>query len=287
MGVLDPRFRYSAEDHARQYVDAGYALWRPFLTPDACAIMCRHVDRILAATAEDVSREWIMNVHLLGERWLFDLASEPALLDAVQHICGPEITLIQTHLFCKPRGCPPTPWHQDGRNDDAPMATVWITLDDVRDLGSGALQVLPGLHKHGLLPSEASDHFQFDKVLTPAFVASQTPVAYNLRAGEAAVHHPLLPHASAPNSALAVRRVLVLRYLATAALGDSPLYSWPPSEREPVLFAPGATADANIADDDDEETDDGEFYQDHRDADAFFEGRSIVVRSSRFDFQSI
>ncbi|OQS01327.1 hypothetical protein ACHHYP_01378 [Achlya hypogyna] len=253
------------------------ALWRPFLTSTACKALQGHVDRIVAATASDVSTEWIMNIHLLGEHWLLDLAREPALLDAVERICGQDVTLMQSHVFCKPRGCPPTPWHQDGRSDDdAPMATVWITLDDINAPSSGGLCVLPGLHIRGLLPSDASDHFQFDRVLSSAFVSTQTPVPYALRAGEAAVHHPLLPHASAPNTRLPYRRVLVLRYLATAALEAAgvPLYGARGDALE--LLRPAQT-------DGDDDDDGGEFYQDYRDADVYFEGRSIVVRGRHLE----
>ncbi|OQR92560.1 hypothetical protein THRCLA_22378 [Thraustotheca clavata] len=212
-----------------------------------------------------------MNVHLLGEDWLLDLAREKSLLDAVEFICGHDITLIQTHLFCKPFGCPETPWHQDGREQNTPMATVWISLDDLSHPTSGALCVLPQLHSYGLLPSESSNHFQFDNVLTQDFVQQFESVIYDLKPGQAAIHHPLLPHASMANTILPYRRVIVLRYLSTTALEGQIVPLYRAKDNGELELKAG------------EENEEKEYYQDYRDSNVHFEGRCIVLRGKYVD----
>ncbi|ETW07508.1 hypothetical protein, variant 3 [Aphanomyces invadans] len=205
MTLLCDGFPAAAEATAPSYSSNGYVLWRPFLSSNGLAFLRHQVDRVLARTHASVSTEWIMNVHLLGESWLLDLAMEKHLLDAVQRFCGPDITLLQTHLFCKPQG---------------------ITLDDLVAPFSGALVVLPGQHQLTLLPSEASDHIQFDRVLSSAFVDQHKSFRYGLHAGEAAVHHQWLPHASEGNTTLPYRRVIVLRYIATSVLETEAVALW-------------------------------------------------------------
>ncbi|ETV84223.1 hypothetical protein, variant [Aphanomyces astaci] len=211
-----------------------------------------------------------MNIHLLGETWLLDLAMDTHLLDAVQEFCGSNITLLQTHLFCKPRGCLPTPWHQDGSSDtDIPLATVWITLDDLDAPSSGALVVLPGQHQLNLLPSEASDHFQFDRVLPTSYLSQHKAFRYALHAGDAAVHHQWLPHASDTNTMLPFRRVIVLRYMATSVLEAEGVALW-------RRTSGNALAPVDPVDEDKDE--EGELYPDFRAANVYFEGRNICLR---------
>ncbi|CAK5172106.1 unnamed protein product [Aphanomyces euteiches] len=190
--------------------------------------------------------------------------------DTVQLFCGPDISLLQTHLFCKPQRCSATPWHQDGSSaEDIPLATVWITLDDITPPFSGGLVVLPGQHKHNLLPSEASDHFQFDRILPATYIAQQSPFRYPLGAGHAAIHHQWLPHASEPNLTLNYRRVIVLRFISTSVLMAEGVALW--SIRNDGELARKCAI---------EEDGEAELYPDFRQEDVFIEGRNIILRGA-------
>ncbi|ETW07506.1 hypothetical protein, variant 1 [Aphanomyces invadans] len=252
MTLLCDGFPAAAEATAPSYSSNGYVLWRPFLSSNGLAFLRHQVDRVLARTHASVSTEWIMNVHLLGESWLLDLAMEKHLLDAVQRFCGPDITLLQTHLFCKPQG---------------------ITLDDLVAPFSGALVVLPGQHQLTLLPSEASDHIQFDRVLSSAFVDQHKSFRYGLHAGEAAVHHQWLPHASEGNTTLPYRRVIVLRYIATSVLETEAVALW--------RVCPGGSL-VRVAQQDGD-SNERELYPDFRTVNKYFEGRHVCMRGRFVD----
>ena len=83
---------------------------------------------------------------------MWELATQPALLDMLRRHVGPDVVLFSTQLAFKPPACDgggeAVPWHVDG---DGRCRTVWLPLDDV-DEGSGGLMVLPGRHAAGRAP---------------------------------------------------------------------------------------------------------------------------------------
>lgn len=83
--------------------------------------------------------------------WL-EFARDPAILDMVEQLIGPDLILWGTTVFGKPaeRGTE-TPWHQDGDYwPIRPRATcsVWIALDESTQ-DNGCLRVIPGSHTGG------------------------------------------------------------------------------------------------------------------------------------------
>jgi phytanoyl-CoA hydroxylase len=97
------------------------------------------------------------------------LLTNPRLLDVVESLVGPEILSnpIQ-HARIKPplasvrtaetAAVVATPWHQDQAvhtpdADDTGMVTVWVAVTDATK-ANGCLRVLPGSHRHGLLPHQ-------------------------------------------------------------------------------------------------------------------------------------
>lgn len=100
------------------------------------------------------------------------------------------------------------PWHQDARyqqnvpdwdrnmvQEDATYFQMWIALTDATP-ENGALQVLPGEHRKGLILHDArasgdldlSDHCDISAAVT-----------LELKAGEAVIFSGLLPHGTGPN----------------------------------------------------------------------------------------
>src|SRR4029077_21153111 len=67
-------------------------------------------------------------------RWAWDLATHPAVLDAVEAVLGPELLIQATMVLTKPPGDPAlVTWHQDGTYSGlhlTPNTTAWIALWD-------------------------------------------------------------------------------------------------------------------------------------------------------------
>ena len=97
-----------------------------------------------------------MNIHQLLPReknWMWDLGTDPHLLDIVQKHLGPNFVLNSTQLLVKPPvsvdadGGRYMPYHQDGQI----LRTIWLPLDDV-DGENGSLILRPRWHRKGRLP---------------------------------------------------------------------------------------------------------------------------------------
>lgn len=131
-------------------------------------------------------------------------------------------------LFCKPaQHGGVVAWHQDYsywvRTKPMQHLTCWIGLDD-STVDNGCLQYIPGSHRWDLLPVTglAGDMEAIKSVLTPEQMDQfQNPYAVELKAGQAAFHHPLLVHGSYENRTTRPRRAIVLNVFADGTLSDS------------------------------------------------------------------
>ena len=152
-----------------------------------------------------------------------DLIWHPAITVPARQLLGGSVRLLHDQLFCKPASQGGlVAWHQDYSywTYSQPMAhaTFWVALDD-STVGNGCLRYVPGSHRWGLLPvtglTEDMDAIQ--TVLTPEQRAAFRPVAIELKAGEAAIHHPLMVHGSFANDSDRPRRATVVNVMRDGA----------------------------------------------------------------------
>jgi ectoine hydroxylase-related dioxygenase (phytanoyl-CoA dioxygenase family) len=244
MSLVDEDFQYTELDHA-SFEREGYHVFGKCLSKEGLKIAQNRVGAMIDSLSPNVSSEWIMNTHQLGEDWIMRFASDQKVLQFVRRqfkscetpeLHDTTLALLQSQIFAKAphsskrkRASPPNaaPWHQDGKEGQLihkqgspipwPMAVLWVPLDDVNE-ANGALRVIPGLHKTGLLPTEAAEHEQFIRMIDPALVKEHERkcniVQYDMYAGQAATHHQWTPHYSGVNQTTKWRRALVLRYIA-------------------------------------------------------------------------
>ena len=88
---------------------------------------------------------------------VLELAREPAILERVEPLLGPDIDVFGTKFFPKlPNGGTSTHWHQDnfyfGTETDR-IVSCGIYLEDA-DLENGCLKVVPGSHRQGIVAHE-------------------------------------------------------------------------------------------------------------------------------------
>src|SRR5262249_23425560 len=121
----------------------------------------RRLARLYEAMLNEDAGELWQAVH--GKRQktagMFAVITHPALLDVVESLIGPEIL---AHPQFNSRAKLPrhqatvVPWHQDlgylrEDADETVMVNFWIPLVDA-PMESGALQIIPGSHRWGLIP---------------------------------------------------------------------------------------------------------------------------------------
>jgi ectoine hydroxylase-related dioxygenase (phytanoyl-CoA dioxygenase family) len=186
-----------------------------------------HYRAHFAALEEEIGRERTQITLSFKESehpFIWELATEPAVLDAVAAAYGEDLILTGTHFFCKYPAADMgrdayVAWHQDVTywGYEPPQAiTAWIALDDV-DAENGAMEVVPGSHRRGLIPhAEGGDP---DNLLSvgqevPVSAADRAAAAtVSLRAGQMSLHDGLLLHGSAPNRSSRRRCGLTARFI--------------------------------------------------------------------------
>jgi len=175
----------------------------------------------------------------------FQIFQTPALLQVVEQLIGPEISLNPiSHYRAKPpigqtredvKGYFAVPWHQDSgvivpEADASEIVTCWIPLVDVTS-EMGCLQVLPGGHLHGHLPHYAAPGYGTS--IVPDLFPAGKPVHLEVAAGDVVIMHRHCPHHSGPNQSKRCRWSIDMRFHRT---GDNSGRPWQP---EVVLASRG------------------------------------------------
>lgn len=175
--------------------------------------------RILeTAEAEHGALHYHAKMHtVLPSVW--EMATHPKVLDAVEAILGPDILLYDaTYIIKEPQTPSFVSWHQDltfwGLSHDD-QVSLWLALSPA-DAQSGCMRMIPGSHKQGMV-----EHATYDDPNNVLFQA-QTVHGVNeddavlcpLKPGEASLHHGWTLHASMPNESDDRRIGVNAQYLA-------------------------------------------------------------------------
>jgi len=209
-GVLSPA-------QIETYNRDGYV--KPFRIFDeaGASVNREYFDHLLAgvANANDGRDQYSINGYHTHCAGIWDIATNPKIVQHVADILGENFVCWGSHFFCKLPHDPKTvPWHQDASYwplSPARTVTVWLTIDDA-DEENSAMMFLPGTHRVGhlkwreaeagaVLNQEIEDIAQFG-----------APVFDELRAGEMSLHADMLAHGSTPNISNRRRCGLTLRY---------------------------------------------------------------------------
>lgn len=153
---------------------------------------------------------------------LRDLARDARILAAITPLIGPDICLQHSKLAAKPlaAGHGPFAWHQDFAyypHTNTDLLSVMVMLDDA-DTDNGCMWMVPGSHRHGMLPhDDAQGFFTGGCRRNDLWEAPGSTVAITPRAGGISVHHALTLHGSPANASGRPRRGLVFSYRAADA----------------------------------------------------------------------
>lgn len=143
------------------------------------------------------------NAHL-AFTFLDELAHHPIVVDAVEDLLGPNLSLWGSVLFIKePRSKGFVSWHQDATYmgiEPHEYITPWIALTPSNP-ENGCMRMIPGSHKSPVRKHD--DTFHEDNILTRGQaiegVDESTAVDLVLRPGQMSLHHARVIHGSRPN----------------------------------------------------------------------------------------
>ena len=196
--------QYNREGHAGPFDVYG---------PAEAARVQAYVDRLMADAGE--AGAYGINCYQARLAGLWDVATEPRILDLVEDIIGPDIVCWASAILSKAPGDPKrVPWHQDAcfwALSPARTVTVWLAIDDA-DAENAAMRFIPRTHASGRLPEAATDGAAVFHKGTAGAEAMGEPFVNALRAGHCSLHADMLVHGSEPNLSERRRCGLTLRY---------------------------------------------------------------------------
>lgn len=186
----------------------------------------------LRTTFEGIERDWLdaglpkplmtykrLNAHVVM-REAAALATDPAVLDVVEGVLGPDIQVFSAEFFIKePRTDHIVSMHQDltywGLGAIDGLVTAWIALSPATP-ASGCMDFVAGSHKNAIL--EHRDTYAENNLLSrgqevAVDVAPEDREAIVLAPGEMSLHHGLTIHGSGPNTSDDRRIGFVVRYV--------------------------------------------------------------------------
>lgn len=209
---VGPKNRLSADDVAR-YNAQGFCQPFDIFAADEVGDVRAYVDGLMSAMGDAGS--YGINCYQARLSGIYDIATDPRLLDHVEDVIGPNILCWATHILSKkPHDPKRVPWHQDAsfwKLDPARTVTVWLAIDDA-DEANSAMRFIPGTHKMGALPTSPRGEGSVFHIGTKGADALGEPFTNSLKAGQISLHADMLVHGSQANASDRRRCGLTLRY---------------------------------------------------------------------------
>jgi len=225
-----------SEQELARFHEQGYLVREDLISPEWLVEIRRDLEdlheRMAEGLPEGVHVSWehevdpsirrrikqLMHAELVSPA-LDRLVRAPHLLDLVEQLLGPEISLFHCKLLMKAaREGTVTPWHQDysywTTGDNRPlMLNCMLQIDDSTP-ENGCLQMVPGSHRAGLMEHRQEGQV-FSRFLPGYFQPRADAVPVPLRAGSAVFFGPLVVHGSDANRSAQDRRAVTIAYNVT------------------------------------------------------------------------
>jgi non-heme Fe2+,alpha-ketoglutarate-dependent halogenase len=159
-------------------------------------------------------------------RWVYRIVSHPKVLDAAESVLGPNLLVRDTGWFAKMPGDKKyVSWHQDATYwglHPPHVTTAWVALSDSIP-ENGCMRVVPGSHKHPLLPHR--DTYEPQNALSrgqeiAVEVDEAQAVDIVLRPGEISLHDVAIVHGSKANTSDTPRIGIAVRYMTPEVVQD-------------------------------------------------------------------
>jgi ectoine hydroxylase-related dioxygenase (phytanoyl-CoA dioxygenase family) len=182
-------------------------------------------DDLEARVGKETAQMGLVDYHF-DEKFIWELATHPTILNAIEKLVGPNVFLLATHFFNKygegNQAEAFVAWHQDVTfwGLEPPMAiTAWYAVDD-SDEENGCMQVIPGTHVSGVVEhgkaQQAGNLLSINQEVHVSPEQAASAVDLPLHAGQVSIHDGTLIHGSLPNRSDRRRCGLTLRYVPTS-----------------------------------------------------------------------
>lgn len=212
---------FTSQD-AQQYKDQGFFAPITVVESEEASRYRTQFDNLESRVGKEKAQIGLVDQHF-QEEFIWELATNPVVLDAIEAIVGPDFYLLATHFFNKygegEDASSFVAWHQDVTfwGLEPPYAiTAWYAVDDA-DQENGCMQVLPkthisGIQEHGKSETEGN-LLSINQEVSVSPELAATAVDMPLKAGQMSLHDGTIIHGSLPNKSDRRRCGLTLRYV--------------------------------------------------------------------------
>jgi non-heme Fe2+,alpha-ketoglutarate-dependent halogenase len=190
----------------------------PIDSPEEAAKFRREFDQLEAAEGREHVQNKVFDRHF-DQRFLWEIASHPRILDCVESLYGPNILLLSTHVFCKYGPNDKfVAWHQDltywGLNQ-LEEVTAWYAIDP-SDRDNGCMRVIPqrrsAIVEHGK-SDRPGNLLSVNQEVVVTAEDETSAIDCILQPGEISLHHGTAVHGSLPNRSPRRRCGVTVRYI--------------------------------------------------------------------------
>ena len=191
------------KEQIEQYHDQGFISPIRVISEQEALSIKNELEQVEAEFPEEINAEIRNNLHL-SFAFLYKLAHNKIIVDAIEYLIGPNISLWASVMFIKePSSKHYVSWHQDATYmglDSMNFPTPWIALSP-SNKETGCMTMISGSHK--LKIQEHEDTFAENNILTRGQVIQNVDesraVDLILEPGEMSIHHGAVIHGSQPN----------------------------------------------------------------------------------------
>ena len=187
-----------------QYHDEGFISPIRVISEQEALSIKDELEQVEKEFPEEINSESRNNLHL-SFAFLDALAHNKIIVDAIEDLIGPDISLWASVMFIKePSSKQYVSWHQDATYmglDSLDFPTPWIALSP-SNIETGCMTMIAGSHKTKIQNHE--DTFAENNILTRGQVIKDVDesmaVDLILQPGEMSIHHGAVIHGSQPNN---------------------------------------------------------------------------------------
>ena len=187
-----------------QYHDQGFICPIRVISEQEALSIKDELEQVEKEFPEEINSESRNNLHL-SFAFLDALAHNKIIVDAIEDLIGPDISLWASVMFIKePSSKQYVSWHQDATYmglDSLDFPTPWIALSP-SNIETGCMTMIAGSHKTKIQNHE--DTFAENNILTRGQVIQDVneskAVDLILQPGEMSIHHGAVIHGSQPNN---------------------------------------------------------------------------------------
>lgn len=187
----------------KQFHEDGFLAPIDVMSEDEAISYRQKLEAIERDFPEHINAQNRNNAHLVFPV-LDELTHHPIIVDAVEDLIGPNLSLWGSVFFIKePQTSGYVSWHQDATYmgiKPHEFVTPWLALTP-SNLKNGCISMIPGSHKNNI--RKHHDTFEEDNILTRGQVVKDvdesTAVDLILKPGQMSLHNAEIIHGSQPN----------------------------------------------------------------------------------------